>query len=66
MKTEGECISAMQKDIIYIRDKIDGIEKSLNQIYVTRMEFDPIKKVVYGLIAAILFGFCGGILSLML
>ena len=66
MISQGEKISAMQKDIIYIRDKIDNLEKSLNKKYVTRMEFEPIKKVVYGLIAAILLSFLGGLLSFVL
>lgn len=57
-------IGLMQKDIQYLVEKVDNIECKLDKKYVTKVEFEPIKKLVYGLVGAILLGFLGGLLQL--
>ena len=49
-----------------LRTKMDSMEKGLGVTYVTKTEFDPIKKLVYGLVALILMGVVGGILALVI
>jgi thiosulfate reductase cytochrome b subunit len=47
-----------------IKSLICDINDKLDQVFVTKSEFDPIKKVVYGLVAAILLAFVGAIINL--
>ena len=43
------------------KTKVEGMEKTMREGYITKEEFDPIKKIVYGLVGLILLG-AGGIL----
>lgn len=47
----------MQTDIAYIKEKVEHLADKLDKKYVTRLEFEPVKIVVYGLIATVLVGF---------
>jgi hypothetical protein len=59
-------LTGLCKDIAYIKEKIIVIEEKLEQNYVTQDEFDPIKKIVYGLVALILTGVVGALLGLVI
>lgn len=56
--------------VVYKIDELQKTVKDMNDnmvaTYVTYKEFDPIKKVVYGLVALILMGVVGGILALVI
>lgn len=43
-------ITYIQTDLSYIKDKIDKLE----DVFVTRREFSPIQKLVYGLVGMVL------------
>lgn len=62
--TTGERLVKIESDISYIKQTVDKIENRLGRDYVTREEFDPIKKVVYGLVSITLIGVIGAILGL--
>lgn len=49
-KSDGQLLS----DVSSIKEKVFSIESKLEKNYVTREEFEPIKKIVYGLVALIL------------
>jgi len=55
----GEILAVLGSDVQYIKEDIRTIKTSLNQTYVTKNEFDPIKKVVYGLVGLILTAVVG-------
>ena len=47
-------LTAMEKDIEFIKCKLEELEKKIDNQYITRMEFEPIKKIVYGMVALVL------------
>jgi hypothetical protein len=61
-------IAGLQKDIIYMREKIDEVSDKLDEKYVTQDEFkakfEPISKIVYGIVAIIVTAVVGALLSL--
>lgn len=64
-KTNQEIqIAVIATDISYIKSEIQEMSKRLCESYVTKEEFDPIKKVVYGLIGLILTAVIGGLIAL--
>ena len=58
--------AVMVNDIKHIKGSIDKIEKKLEGEYVSRAEFDPIKKVVYGLVALTLTSVVGAVLAIVI
>ena len=59
-------IVAIQKDIEYIKLATTNIQSKLECDYVTKTVFDPIKKLVFGLVALILVSVVTGGLILVL
>lgn len=57
-------IEGMSKDIGYIRAKVDSIETKVEQHYVMRAEFDPIKKLVYGFVGLVLIAVSTALIAL--
>lgn len=55
-------ISVIANDINYIKRDVSEIKEKLQKNYVSREEFEPIKKVVYGLIGTVLLSFVGALL----
>lgn len=56
----------LKKDIAYIKVSIDEIKKSLETKYVTRAEFEPVRKITYGAASMILIAFTGAIIALVI
>jgi len=50
----------------YIQRDLVEIKMKLEKDYVTKDEFDPIKKVVYGLVSIMLAALIGSVLSLVI
>jgi hypothetical protein len=59
-------IALIQKDVEYIKEKVDGVDQKVSTHYVSREEFEPIKKIVYGLVGLILAAVVGALISLVL
>ena len=64
-------MAVMQNDIDYIKEGMNDIKTAVNDIkknieeqYVTRAEFAPIKQVVYGIIGLLITAVFGALLSL--
>ena len=55
-----------QKDIEYILKEMKEIKQLVSDHYVTKIGFDPIKKIVYGLVALVLTSVFVGILALVI
>jgi len=49
-------IDIIANDLSYIRRDLNEIKHKLENEYVTRESFEPIKRVVYGLVSLILTG----------
>ena len=47
-----------------IQETVAGIERKLNSDYVSRQEFEPIKKIVYGTVGLILVAVVGALVAL--
>lgn len=56
-------IAVMANDIQYIKKAIDDLTKNLSDNYTPKSEFDPVKKVVYGLVGMTLVAVFGAVLG---
>ena len=50
----------------FIMQSVKDIKQDLEKNYVTRMEFEPIKKIIYGLIGVILLAVVGAMVALVI
>ena len=57
---------AVEVELRYIRRDLDEIKAKLDGAYVTKAEFQPVKNLVYGLVALILTSFIGALITLIL
>lgn len=57
-------IALIQQDISYMKDKLDNVDQKISTHYVSREEFEPIKKIVYGMVGLILVAVVGALVSL--
>jgi hypothetical protein len=56
--------AVMMIKLDYIIAEVADIKKNIKECYVTKIEFDPVKKVVFGLVALILTGVIGAVITL--
>lgn len=47
-----------------MKDKLDNVDQKISTHYVSREEFEPIKKIVYGMVGLILVAVVGALVSL--
>lgn len=64
-KTERNDVS-LSKDMEYLKIAVKEIKVLVGEHYVTKTEFDPIRKIVYGLVGLILTAVVTGVVSLVL
>ena len=55
---------SIETDLKYIRRDLDKIMEKLDKNYVTKDEFAPVQKIVYGLVTLILTGVVLALLAL--
>ncbi len=65
-KSEAVKLALMANNIKHIRKRVEKIDEKLEENYVTHIEFEPIKKLVYGLVALILVAVVGAIIGLVI
>ncbi len=63
-KPNGAMVAVIANDISYIKSDIGEIKSRLDHNYISREEFDPIKRLVYGLVALILVAVVGSLMTL--
>lgn len=63
-KSEEVTLAEFGKDIEYIKKTVEEIKRKQEQDYVTREEFEPIKRIVYGMVAIVLTSVFGGLVAL--
>lgn len=54
----------INKEIERLRTQVNDLTQSLDSRYVTRAEFDPVQKLVFGLVALILTAVVGAVVAL--
>jgi tetrahydromethanopterin S-methyltransferase subunit G len=63
-ETSETKIALIQQDISYMKDKLDNVDQKISTHYVSREEFEPIKKIVYGMVGLVLVAVVGALISL--
>lgn len=64
MSTKETYNDVIQTKLDYIQRDIAEIKASLTEEYVIRKEFDPVKKIVYGLVSLILVAVVGSLVTI--
>jgi len=59
-------IAVICNDMEYVKKTLEKIDRRLELDYITKTEFEPIKKIVYGLVMLVLTAVVGAIVSLVL
>jgi hypothetical protein len=59
-------LTGLCKDVEFIKSEVVEIKSKLEGNYVTKDEFDPIRKIVYGMVSLILVGVVGALLGLVI
>lgn len=59
-------IAVILTKVEYIETEVKEIKKKLESEYVTQDEFDPIRRVVYGMVGLVLLSVLGAIVALVL
>lgn len=65
-RTESVQLAVMANDVGYIKKAIDDLAQKVDNGYVTKEQFAPIQKLVYGLVGLILVSVIVALLSLVL
>lgn len=67
-RTPGEVtqIAVMANDLGYVRKAVDSLNEKIDNNYVTKEMFEPIQKIVYGLVGLILIAVVGALMTLVL
>lgn len=63
--TDRVNIAIIATQIMDIKDDLHEIKGKLDDEYITRQEFEPVKKIVYGMVGLILFTVTGWLLLLL-
>lgn len=59
-------VEMLKQDIVYIKETLARIEKLITERYVTIQEFEPIRKIVYGVVGLILTTVLVGLIMLVI
>ncbi len=59
-------IARISESVKYLVKGVDEIKDKLEKEYITQDQFEPVKKIVYGLVGTILLGVIGAIMALVL
>lgn len=59
-------LETIANDITYIKDDVKEIKDTLKGSYVTKDEFEPVKRIVYGLVGLILVSVVGAVMGLVI
>lgn len=63
-RTEQTTLAVIKNDIGYIKDDIKALRNMQETNYVTNDQFEPVKRIVYGLVTLILIAVVGALVSL--
>lgn len=64
--TDTTQLALLVQDMGYVKRRIDAIDIKLDSKYVRKEEFEPVKKIVFGLVALTLTAVIGTLMSIVL
>ncbi len=64
--TDGALLARIDERTAQLQRDMESIKALIESRYVTKNEFTPVKTVVYGLVAAVMTGVFGALLTLVL
>jgi hypothetical protein len=64
MQSDETQLAVIQTDLTYIKEKLNAVDTKVSSHYVSKEEFDPIKKIVYGMVSLILIAVVGALVTL--
>lgn len=59
-------LAVIQTDLTYIKEKLNAVDTKVSSNYVSKEEFEPIKKIVYGMVSLILVAVVGALVALVI
>lgn len=59
-------LAVMQTDLTYIKEKLNAVDTKVSSNYVSKEEFEPIRRIVYGVVSLILVAVVGAIVALVI
>lgn len=59
-------LAVIAEKVSTIKDDVKEIKDKLEKDYITKEEFDPVKKIVYGLVSLILIAVVGALVALVI
>lgn len=59
-------LAVMDTKLDILTEKVTSMDDKVSKHYVSKEEFDPIKKIVYGLVSLILIAVVGALLALVI
>lgn len=59
-------LAVIQNDLTYIKEKLNAVDTKVSQNYVSKEEFEPVRKIVYGLVGLILIAVVGALVALVI
>lgn len=63
-QTDETKLAVMQTDLTYIKEKLNAVDQKVSTHYVSKEEFEPIRKIVYGMVSLILIAVVGALVAL--
>ncbi len=57
-------LAVIQTDLTYIKEKLNAVDNKVSSHYVSKEEFEPIRKIVYGMVSLILIAVVGALVAL--
>lgn len=57
-------LAVIQTDLTYIKEKLNAVDQKVSTHYVSKEEFEPIRKIVYGMVSLILIAVVGALVAL--
>lgn len=57
-------LAVMQTDLVYIKEKLNAVDEKVSSHYVSKEEFEPVRKIVYGVVTLILVAVVGALVAL--
>ncbi len=61
---ETDLVARLEQKIDYIAKAVDKIEIRLDKNYVTMDRYQPVERLVYGVLGLLVFSFVGGLIAL--
>ena len=54
------------EQLVRVREDLKELNNKIDNNYVTRIEFEPVRNIVYGLVSLLLTGVIGGLLMMVI